>query len=107
MNRARSPHLGNQSSSRSTDRPHSVVRSVKRTALALQRAVPAHANYRSSRLQSGMPGNPGQDPAAQFGIIVKRELGGGPSFAGEQFVGSPLAFPAPADAHQGSQHGGL
>ena len=55
-------------------------------------------------LQSGMPGNPGQDPAAQFGIIVKRELVVGPSFAGEQFVGSALAFHAPADAPQGSQH---
>jgi hypothetical protein len=45
-----------------------------------------------------MPGNPGQDPAAQFGIIVKRELVVGPPFAGEQFVGSALAFHAPADA---------
>jgi len=54
-------------------------------------------------LQSGVPGNPGQDPAAQFGTIVKRELVAGPSFAGEQFVGSALAFHAPADALQGSQ----
>ena len=51
-----------------------------------------------------MPGYPGQDPAAQFGIIVKIELVVGPSFAGEQFVGSALAFHAPADALQGSQH---
>ena len=50
-----------------------------------------------------MSGTPGQDPAAQFGIIVKRELVVGPSFAGEQFVGSALASRAPADALQGSQ----
>ena len=52
----------------------------------------------------GVPGNPGQDPAAQFGIIVKRELVVGPSSAGEQFVGSALAFHAPAEALQGSRH---
>ena len=36
-------------------------------------------------------------------MIVKRELVVGPSFAGEQFVGSALAFHAPADALPGSQ----
>ena len=54
--------------------------------------------------QTSMPGNPGQDFAAQFGVIVKSELVVGPAFTGEQFVGAALAFHAPADAFQRGEH---
>jgi hypothetical protein len=51
-----------------------------------------------------MPGNPGQDFATQFGVIVKSELVVGPAFTAEQFVGAALAPHAPTDAFQRGEH---